>query len=338
MNNSQTYGVLVGIDQYKQLSPLVCSTNDAVDMAAVLGAGTDPSHLKLLTNAAATKKAILEKLAWLSRKARSGDTALVYFSGHGGRNSSAANEQAFFCPVEAAPKDFKRTCISSTELTVALRAIKAERLVVLLDTCYAGGLGEPRNRGARLSIELNRRDVDNLIEGRGRVILAASRPDESAWEMREKRNGVFSTYVLRALHGEAARPDGTIWVTDLFSYVSRCVLQHKQQPQHPYQKTIGEDFVVWVRGDALPRKTYEQGLVPPEVDQRLLRPAIRSAYDRGDFEILCRNLGLSIDDLSDHRPLEVQIMELIDHCRRHNRHHQLLNQVRADRPHLAIGE
>src|SRR6185436_5423169 len=242
MTRPRVYSVLVGIDQYKQLSPLVCSTNDVLDMAEVLGASSDPAHFKVLTNAAATKKAILEKLVWLSRNARSGDTAIVCFSGHGGRTSSAANDQAFFCPVEASPKDLKKTCISSAELTTALRAIKSDRLVVLLDTCYAGGLGEPRFSGAQLNVGLNSRDVDDLIEGRGRVIMAASRPDESAWEMREKRNGVFTAYVLRALRGEAARADGTIWVTDLFSYVSRCVLQHKPQSQHPYQKAFGEDF------------------------------------------------------------------------------------------------
>lgn len=156
--------------------------------------------------------------------------------------------------------------------------------------------------------------------------------------MREKRNGVFSTYVLRALRGEAARPDGTIWVTDLFGYVSRCVLEHKQQPQHPYQKAIGEDFVVWARGDATHRGQYEQAVILPEVDHRSLRLAMLKAFNRADLEVLCQDIGMSMDDLSDHRPLEAQIMELIDCCRRHNSYNQLLAQVRAIRPHLAIGE
>ena len=174
MNTPQIYGVIVGIDQYKHLNPLVCSTNDADDMAEVLRAGTDSSHFKLLTNGAATKKAILQQLAWLSRRAGSDATAIVYFSGHGGRASSATNERAYFCPVEGSTKDLKRTCISSDELTAALRAIKSKRLVVLLDTCYAGGLGEPRDGGARLKAGLNSQNVSNLIEGSGRFIMAAS--------------------------------------------------------------------------------------------------------------------------------------------------------------------
>src|SRR6185436_19401423 len=110
-------------------------------------------------------------------------------------------------------------------------------------------------------------------------------------------------------------------------YVSRCVLQHKPQSQHPFQKAFGEDFVVWVQDTAMHRKLNRQGQIPSEVNQQPLRSLIRESYNRADFEVLCYDLGLSIDDLADHRPLEAQIMELIDRCRRHNRYEQLLKQV-----------
>lgn len=176
MESHKIYGVMVGIDQYEDLSALACATNDATDIAEVLLAGTDSSQIELLTNGAATKKAILHSLTRLSLKAGSGDTAIVYFSGHGGRRSLSADDQAYFCPTDASIDDLEETCIGSDELTMALRAIKSERLIVLLDTCYAGGLGEARSKAAALNVGLNSRDVSELMEGRGRVIMAASGP------------------------------------------------------------------------------------------------------------------------------------------------------------------
>ena len=149
---------------------------------------------------------------------------------------------------------------------------------------------------------------------------------------------MFSNYVLQALRGEAARTDGRIWVNDLFSYVSKGVLQHKHQPQHPYQKSVGEDFVVWVQVNTIQRKQCVEGIIPPEIDQRSLRRAMREAYNRAEIEVLCQDLNLSFDDLSDHRPLETQIMELIEHCRRHKLYNQLLERVQADRPGIAVSQ
>jgi hypothetical protein len=334
METRQIYSVIVGIDRYKGLSTLTCATNDATDVAEVLRVGTDSSQIKLLTNAVATKRAILQRLTWLSRKAGPRDTAIVYFSGHGGRRSSPLDDQAYFCPSDASAEDLEGTCIVSGEFTAALRAIKSERLVVLLDTCYAGGLGEARSKEAGLDAGLNGKDVNGLIEGRGRVIMAASGPYERAWELREERNGRFTTYLLQALRGEVARPDGTIWMSDVFSYVSRFL---RDKDQHPYQKAIGEDFVLTVQPRAIRSKVRpaSEGAEPPEIDQRLLRRAMRSAYNRAEVEILCQDLGMSIEDLSDHRPIEAQIMELIDHCHRHRLYNKLLERVRADRPHLA---
>lgn len=333
MNTPKTFGVIVGIDKYNDLTSLSCATKDATDIAKVLRAGTKPSQIKLLTDADATKKAILEELAWLSHQAGSGDTAIFYFSGHGGRRPAPVDDHNYLCPADVLADNLEGTSIVSGDLTAALRAIKSERLIVLLDTCYSGGLGEARHSSPRLDASLN---LSNLIEGRGRVILAASRPDERAFEMREARNGLFTLYLLRALHGEAARPDGTIWVSDVFSYVSRLLHEHKGQ--HPFQKAHGEDFVMMVQRNPARHYLQSTGVAPPEIDQRPLRLAMLRAYTRAEIEVLCRDLGLSFDALSDHRPLETQIMELIDYLRSRNRYHELVERVQADRPHLALGQ
>jgi hypothetical protein len=331
MNPKKIFALSVGIGRYRQLPNLVCPPTDAQDFADVVQSGPISSEIKVLRDSDATRESILKELGWLAKVASPSETAILFFSGHGGR-SSDGNDQAYFCPVDASLLNLNQTCITSAELSDALRAIKAERLIVMLDTCYSGGIGEPRRRSVGVPSGLNSRDVHALVEGTGRVILAASRPDEPAWELSGMRNGLFTNYLLRALRGEVARADGSIWATDVFSYVSRGVRQHRCQ--RPYQKAVGEDFVVMVQQNKV-TQVRVPALAASVVDQRQLRLAMRRAYNRDDLSILCHDLGLRLEDLPG-RTLETQLMDLIDHCDRHGLYDQLLDMTKAERPHLAL--
>lgn len=85
------HALFVGIDRYpgfpehNQLSSCV---GDARLMAEVLQGrfGFPSSNVSLLTDEAATREGILGALEGLARRARSGDVALFYYSGHGSEN------------------------------------------------------------------------------------------------------------------------------------------------------------------------------------------------------------------------------------------------------------
>jgi len=325
--------ICVGIGRYHHLTSLTCATRDAEDVAAVLKSGLTTSDIRVLLDTAATKEAILKQMAWLANTSGVETTSVVFFSGHGGR-SKVGDTQAYFCPVEASPLDMADSCLSSEEFATALAKIKSERLLVLLDTCYSGGIGDIRQQTTLLLDRLTSRDVSTLVNGQGRTILAASRPDEPAWELNGMRNGLFSTYLLRGLHGEVARDDGTIWASDIFSYVSRCVSKH--QRQHVYQKSVGEDFVIMVQRRAETSLLIGQTPQLSEMNQRSLRLAMRRSYNRAEVSLLCSDLGLSMEDLPG-TTLETQIMELIDYCHRHGTYGQLLHRLRKDRPQFFPG-
>lgn len=333
MSTKQIYALSIGISRYKHLRPLSCAAYDAQDLAEVLSDVVSPAQVKLLLDEDATKQAILRDLTWLANNTGPNDTAIVFFSGHGGRGNAQPDTQACFCPVEASLHAFEQTSLTGSELTAALRTVKSERLVVLLDACYSGGIGEPRSRHAGITNGLTGRDVSALLEGRGRVVMAASRPDELAWELCGMRNGLFTHYLLRGLRGEIARADGTVWVSELFSYVSRNVRRHGCQ--HPYQKAIGEDFVVMAQLCPTDHTVRAPHPTSQEVDRRSLRQEMRKAYNRADLSLLCRDIGLSLEDLPG-TTLETQLMELIDHCHRHGQYDKLLKQMRMDRPHLIL--
>lgn len=324
MSIKRILGLVVGINQYENIANLSSATNDARDIAAVVRSGAVPSQIKVLLDGEATKETILNELKALASSATARDTATVFFSGHGFRRTSAADDRAYFCPVDASLDDLDRTCLTNDEFTAALRATKSERLVVILDTCHAGAIGEPRNCRP-LTADLMERDLDSLVEGAGRVVLAASRPEEAAWELAGMRNGLFTSFVLRALRGDVARPDGSIWVSDVFSYVSRQVRAFGHQ--HTFQKHIGEDFVVMVQQrKMLAPTTFIPG---HSLDQRLLREQMRSTYSRAELLLLCHDLGLNLEDFSA-PALETQMIRLIDHCHRHGMYDQMVEHVRLN--------
>jgi hypothetical protein len=66
-----------------------------------------------------------------------------------------------------------------------------------------------------------------------------------------------------------------------------------------------------------------------------LRKAMHRAYNRSELEILCRDLGISYDDLAG-EILEVKILNLIDFFSRRQQYPQLVKKVMADRPDLEL--
>jgi Caspase domain/Effector-associated domain 7 len=319
------FALSVGVGTYTELPNLKCPSNDANDFVAVLQSGSEQTHIKLITDKEATRSSIIDELRWLSNNADPDDTAMFFFSGHGGRQTESADDQAFLCPVNGSLLDPETTCITSQELNRELGRIKSKRLIVLLDTCYSGGMRAAPN--GHTFAGLRKDDLNSMLDGSGRVILAASRPDQSAWELHGMRNGLFTNYVLRALRGEAARTDGAVWVSDLFGYVSRGVRQHGCQS--PFQRAVGEDFMV------LKQREQKPPLVRSEMNQRSLRRAMHKAYNSEELAVLCHDLGFTIEDLPG-RTLETQIMYLIDHCQRHELYERLLARLKEDRPHLAL--
>lgn len=310
----------IGIGAYTELPKLTCPPNDAKDFATVVHSGAMPSEIKLLTNSEATKKSVLKELAWLADSSRPTDTAILFFSGHGGR----LNTQASLFPVDTQTRDLEKTCLTNRELTDALRAIKSSRLVAFLDTCHSGAVGDIEDETSVTESKLRA-----IGEGNGRFILSSSTPDAPALESSSMRNSIFTTYLLEALRGEVAQADGRIWASDVFSFVAHRMLRNHSQ--EIYQKAVGQNFVI------LTHDRPSSGPIPildsSSADQRSLRLAMQSVYDRSELSRLCREMGIDIENLPG-RTLENQLLDLIDLCHRHGLRHRLLEFLHADHPEL----
>jgi metacaspase-1 len=240
------YAVIVGIAEYSdtrlRLSEAI--VKDAMDMHTTLkdanSCGYANDHVRLRYDAQATAETICKDLEWLKEVTAKDEeaTAIFYFSGHGGRIEIDEQVTHYLLPVDCNLNKLSSTAITDTKLAQLLSDIRSQRLLVLLDSCYSGGMDEIKGPSGKESMlkygPEKEEDYQQLAQEKGRVIIASSSPNETSRSASALNNSLFTHYLLKALRGEVASlslGDGLIRVLDLFSYVSRQV--PIDRPQHP---------------------------------------------------------------------------------------------------------
>jgi hypothetical protein len=224
----QGYALVVGVG-----ADLPVTVDDATAVADLL---RDPGRcaypadqVQLLTGEQATAANILVALERLAQSTNPESTALVYFSGHG-----LETPDYYLMPYGYDPADLPGTAIPGAVFTERLRAIKARKLLVLLDCCHAGGQAEAKGWPGVKS-PLPPSVTAELGRGSGRVVIASSRKDEVSWT--DKPYSVFTAALLEGLAGYGAfERDAYARVLDLAMYVGRMAPNRTHGKQHPIVK------------------------------------------------------------------------------------------------------
>jgi len=198
-------------------------------------------QVHLLTGEAATRNQVLLAFDRLAQQTSADpeSTAVVYFSGHG-------IEQPDFhlLPFGYDLGDLAGTAIDSRQLSAALTSISAQKLLVVLDCCHAGGQLDVTG-GLVTKSPIGGAIVDVLKHGSGRVLLASSRRDE--YSFTGKPYSVFTAALLEGLAGYGAfERDGFARVLDLAMYVGRWVPERTSDRQHPIIKVanLSDNFAL----------------------------------------------------------------------------------------------
>ena len=247
MNNpaQRFFAVVVGVGEYvsSELGRIEATATDARALKAILTdpayCGYLPENTPLLTGESASLGEFRAQLAWLAAVTDDSATALIYFSGHGGRPSEVASNQRYLFLRHTDLKRVPETALSTDDFVGALRRIRAGRLVVILDACYAAGAAAPKGAPSVASPWVGGiavETIDGLSRGKGRVVIASSTALQPSFVRNEGDMSLFTHYLLNALRGAAGvRRDGYIHILDVFHYVSEAV-RAKRPEQTPILK------------------------------------------------------------------------------------------------------
>jgi len=207
------YAVIVGINDYadKAIPDLKYAESDA---RAVYDTLTDPkvgrfnkTNITLLLGKAATPSAIkaaLYKLRGVDRN----DLVVVFYSGHGAKE----DDEAFWVTQNADRKALPATSLTNSDIRKYLKKIPSQRLVVLLDCCYAAS-----------TVKKSLADPKKLFgefAGKGRVTIAGSADNQEALEYEDKKSGVFTHFLVQGLRGKAdSNADGVVTFNEVWTYL-----------------------------------------------------------------------------------------------------------------------
>ncbi|MEN0116570.1 MAG: caspase family protein [Agrobacterium cavarae] len=235
--------LVIGLARYREVSGLPEAVeHDAQDVASLLASanycGLPVENVQVLLNGDATLAAMRKALKDIADKAATDETVVIFFSGHGARLDNGSGQSSALVAFDTKMADLEGSTILEKEFSDALCSIRAGRLLVLIDACHAGGAGVLKSaQGNTLTFGYDEKSLQRLSEGRGRVIMASSRADETSLVVSGARNSVFTEGLLRALRGGArTNGDGLVRVFDVFSFAQKHVSDAFPGRQHPIFK------------------------------------------------------------------------------------------------------
>jgi WD40 repeat protein/uncharacterized caspase-like protein len=163
--------------------------------------------------------------------AKSQDTVLFYFSGHGVLEPNS--QQAVLCLADTWKNQLLDSGLRLQELLRCLGSCAARQQLVWLDACHSGGM---TLRGARGQPEAESlaNPTPQLVEvlrkraaqSQGFYALLSCDQAQQSWEFPELGHGVFTYYLMQGLRGEAADSQGIIEADGLYKYVYHQTLHY----------------------------------------------------------------------------------------------------------------
>jgi hypothetical protein len=241
----KVFGVVIGINKYKNFPSLKYAVNDAREFYRYLTEVNQvpKDHVWLILDEEATLDKFRSTLGTvLRRSAGKDDTVIIFLAGHGATEQDPSSPdgdglEKYILPYNADPKDLYASALPMSEVARIFQRISSERLVFIGDTCYSGASGGRTIFAGGTRANVSGAFLDRLSQGKGRVIITASDANEVSAEKDELKHGIFTFYLLEGLRGKAdLDKDGVITVDELYRYVSMKVPPATGQNQHPVMK------------------------------------------------------------------------------------------------------
>jgi hypothetical protein len=254
----EKWALVVGISKFqdKHLPRLNFASKDAKDFSTLLldsKAGRfKASNVHALTEGQVTARELKMELNWLARNAQLNDLVVIFLSSHGTPRNRDTAEVNYIATseTETEPEDnLYATALPMVEISDVVRTrIKAQRTVILLDTCHSGAaVGSLQGRGAVAVKDSSASGtaLDRIRQGVGRAIVTSSSPEEQSYEGKPYENGYFTHFLLEALRKNNGYDSIEEVYASLKQNVSKAAgsIQRKQTPVFSRSER-GEEIVI----------------------------------------------------------------------------------------------
>jgi len=240
----KSFAVVIGINNYEKWPSLEFAVADAGAVREKLEATGFDKVTTILDKEATQRRILTELFHELPKKVGRNDRVMFYFAGHGQTETlPGGGKKGYIIPVDADMSNYSSTAISMEQVRSLSRRIPAKHILFVMDSCYSG-LGLSRSTGISPKISDYLRKVSSM-----RVVQIITAGGKGEQVQEKVGHGLFTTYFLRALMGEAdINKDNVVTGTELGAYLRPTVSNASNQAQTPlYGRLEGEgEFLLFV--------------------------------------------------------------------------------------------
>ncbi len=224
---SYGHALIIGVGTYqdRRIRSVPTTANDARAVASLLRdphlAAYPDAQVRVLLDAKASRTNILDALEDLANRVGDG-TALIFFAGHG----APVGADYALLPYDADLNDLATTALTTEvfQQRVAKIRAKAKRLIVLLNCCHAGGVGDTVLGADPDGFSGDAPPADfyrPLAVGSGQVVISSSRPTQKSGAVSQTNpaHTPFGAQLLAALRGKAPGAGAGVGIFELFAYL-----------------------------------------------------------------------------------------------------------------------
>jgi uncharacterized protein YjbI with pentapeptide repeats len=224
---ARRYALIIGIQDYKYVSPLTKTREDARSVADFLRATGDFQDV-FVVRSDATRSDLVAALKRFQEQAR-GNDALVYFTGHGfGLVDELTDGVTGYLAAVDTRVVTTGNRVTAQQDGIPLASLGAlleqgnfSSLVMLLDACHSGLLLERGEIEQGLAVFSRKRDY---------FLITACRGFEQAAAIGDQPHSLFTGAVLHGLARENADDQGQVSADRLFDFVARSLRDSGQEP------------------------------------------------------------------------------------------------------------
>lgn len=232
------YALIIGNQDYLYLDDLRSPIRDAERLKHVLETKYGFTTLLLQD---ASEKVILNTINNFYSQITEKDNLLIFYAGHGetSKEGVSKKQRGYWLPIDAQDKNIA-SWINNAVISDHLDRIKARSILVLADSCYAGGLGAEDSAllfglGGQ---SFNKEVIKSGLDKRARVVISSG-GNKPVLDGTANTHSIFTRALVDALQNN----NTLLKDSDLFSHLAIQITDISEQinmPQRPEMRPIRE--------------------------------------------------------------------------------------------------